>query len=157
MSACACWSASVSFMNRNELFPMSGAQTWEQPFQILLVSVLFTSSWLNVRLICPRSNCLVHHMALWQVPVNIQQRYGFRSLVSITELVTGLNNLTLCLLGNFAWFCVACWFFFKINFFEKFFQEYLRSGKQFGSRSGPTFRRAWAGSKLFAKVISRRH
>ena len=29
-------------------------------------------------------------------------------------------------------------FFFKINFFEKFFQEYHQSVKQFGSRSGPT-------------------
>ena len=31
---------------------------------------------------------------------------------------------------------------FKINFFEKFFQEYHQNVKQFGSRSGPTFRRA---------------
>ena len=30
-------------------------------------------------------------------------------------------------------------FFFKNNFFEKFFQEYHQSVKQFGSRSGPTF------------------
>ena len=27
--------------------------------------------------------------------------------------------------------------FFKINFFEKFFQEYNQSVKHFGSRSGP--------------------
>ena len=32
--------------------------------------------------------------------------------------------------------------FFKINFFEKFFQEYHLSVKQIGSRSGPTFCRA---------------
>ena len=32
--------------------------------------------------------------------------------------------------------------FFKINFFEKIFQEYHQSVKQFGSRSGPTFFRA---------------
>ena len=31
---------------------------------------------------------------------------------------------------------------FKINFFEKFFQEYDQSLKQFDSRSGPTF--SWA-------------
>ena len=31
---------------------------------------------------------------------------------------------------------------FKINFLEKFFQEYYQSVKQFGSRSGPTFCRA---------------
>ena len=29
--------------------------------------------------------------------------------------------------------------FFKSNFFEKLFQEYHQSVKQFGSRSGPTF------------------
>ena len=29
--------------------------------------------------------------------------------------------------------------FFKINFFEEFFQKYHQSVKQFGSRSGPTF------------------
>ena len=40
----------------------------------------------------------------------------------------------------------------KINFFEKFFQEYHHSVKRFGARSGLTK----SGSKLFAKVISRR-
>ena len=48
-------------------------------------------------------------------------------------------------------------FFFKINFFEKFFQEYYLRVKQIGSRSGPTFCQAWSGSNLFAKVISRQH
>ena len=47
-------------------------------------------------------------------------------------------------------------FFLKINFFEKFFQEYHQGVKQFVFRSGPTFCRAWSGSKGFAKVISRR-
>ena len=32
---------------------------------------------------------------------------------------------------------------------------YHQSVKQFGSRSGPTFCRAYSGSKLFAKIISR--
>ena len=60
---------------------------------------------------------------------------------------------------------IACWVilhaflssavFFKITFFKKFFQEYQQNVKQFGSRSGRTNRRAWSGSKLFAKVISR--
>ena len=44
--------------------------------------------------------------------------------------------------------------FFKINFFKKFFQEHYQSDKQFESRSGLTLQRF--GSKLFAKVISRR-
>ena len=48
--------------------------------------------------------------------------------------------------------------FFKINFFKKFFQEYHLSVNHVGSRSGLTTScRAWSGSKLFAKVISRQH
>ena len=43
-----------------------------------------------------------------------------------------------------------------MNFFKKISQEYHQSVKQSGSRSGPTFCRAWSGTKLFAKVISRR-
>ena len=62
----------------------------------------------------------------------------------------------------------ACWvilhsflstvdfFFYWFFFFKKIFQEYHQSVKQFGSRSGLTFCRAWSGSKLFAKVISSR-
>ena len=64
--------------------------------------------------------------------------------------------LTLCLLANFACFCHLL-ISFKIHFFEKLFKEYHQNFKQFGSRSGWTFCPAWSGSKLFAKVISRRH
>ena len=35
--------------------------------------------------------------------------------------------LTFCLLGTFVCFFVVCWFFFIINFFERFFQEYHQS------------------------------
>ena len=51
--------------------------------------------------------------------------------------------LTFCLLGNFSlvFFCRLL-NFFKINFFEKFFQKYHQSVKQFGSRSSPTHCRA---------------
>ena len=56
---------------------------------------------------------------------------------------------------NFACFFVVCWVFSKSTFF--FFQECLQSVKQFGSSSGPTFCKAWSGSKLFVKVISRWH
>ena len=45
----------------------------------------------------------------------------------------------LCLLGNFLCFFFRLLNFFKIIFFEKLFQEYHQSGKQFGFRSGPTF------------------
>ena len=40
---------------------------------------------------------------------------------------------------------IECWIFFK----------YHQGVKQYGSRSGPTFCRAWSWSKLLAKVISR--
>ena len=50
-------------------------------------------------------------------------------------------------------FFVVCDFFFLLNFFKKSFRITI-SVKQFGSRSGPTFCRAWSGSKLFAKIIS---
>ena len=60
------------------------------------------------------------------------------------------------MLGNFAWFFVICGYFKKKNnFFQKLFQEYHQSVKQFRSRSGLTFCRVWSGSKLFAKVVSR--
>ena len=62
-------------------------------------------------------------------------------------------TVQLCLLGNFALLI----FFFKISFFKNLFQEYYQRVKQFGSRPGPIFCQAWSGSKLFAKVISRRH
>ena len=37
-----------------------------------------------------------------------------------------------------------------------FFHEHYQSVKKFGSRSGPTFCQSSSGSKMFAKVISRR-
>ena len=61
------------------------------------------------------------------------------------------------MLGNFSCFCCRLLTFFKINFFQKFFQEHCQSVKQFGPRSGPTFWWPWSWSKLFAKFISRRY
>ena len=40
---------------------------------------------------------------------------------------------------RFSCFCCCLLIGFKINIFEKFFQEYHQSVKQFGSRLGPTF------------------
>ena len=70
-------------------------------------------------------------------------------------MYSGLLYLTIYLLGNYT--CFFRVFFFKISFCENFFQEYHKSVKQFGSRSGPTLCRVGSGSKLFTKVISRRH
>ena len=57
-------------------------------------------------------------------------------------LKQGINYhtvLTLCMLGNFSFFC--CRLLFSILFlFKNFFQEHYQSVKQFGSRSRPTFR-----------------
>ena len=50
---------------------------------------------------------------------------------------------TACLLVTLARFFSRLLIFFKINFFEKLFQVYRQSVEQFGSRSGPTFCRAW--------------
>ena len=57
----------------------------------------------------------------------------------------------------YAFLSCADFFFFKSTFFKKIFQEYHKSVKQFGSRSGTAFCPAWSGYKLFAKVISWRH
>ena len=53
----------------------------------------------------------------------------------------------------FILFC--CLLIFHIFFLDFFFQEYHRSVKQIGCRSGQMFCLAWSGSKLFAKVFSR--
>ena len=45
---------------------------------------------------------------------------------------------TLCMLGNFSCFCCRLLTFFKMNFFEKIFQEHYQSVKRLGSRSGLT-------------------
>ena len=85
---------------------------------------------------------------------NFIKSYRSKDHRSLIYLCFHLSFLTLacCVILNA--FFVVCWFFFKINLFEKLFHEYHQSVKQFGSRSGPTF--SWSGSKLFATVISRK-
>ena len=61
--------------------------------------------------------------------------------------ITNINTiLTLCPLGNLSRFFFVCWFF-KINFFEKFFQEYDHSLDPDQARHYVR-----SGFKLFAKV-----
>ena len=58
------------------------------------------------------------------------------SAISRAMFQTQNVSLTLCMLGNFSYFCCRLLTFFKINFFKKFFQENSQSFKRFGSRSG---------------------
>ena len=51
--------------------------------------------------------------------------------------------------GYLAYFLLSA-DFFQNQLFAKLFQEYHQSVKQLGSRSGPTFCRAWCGSRPFA-------
>ena len=60
---------------------------------------------------------------------------------NLSEIVN-FNNLPICLLGNLNAFLSSAVFFFKINFFENVFQEYLQSIKQIESRSVLTLSRA---------------
>ena len=65
--------------------------------------------------------------------------FGYHSYLVLVHMVTKTHFLvvqfSLCMLGNF----LPSADFFKVNFFEKFFQDDHQSVKQFGSRSGPTF------------------
>ena len=58
-------------------------------------------------------------------------------------------------MGNFSCVCCPLLIFCKKEI--QFFQEQYQSFKQFGSRSESTECQSWYGSKLFSKVISRRH
>ena len=51
----------------------------------------------------------------------------------------GKQCLSLGMLDNFSCLCCHMLTFFKINLFKKFLQEYYKSVKEFGSRSGPAF------------------
>ena len=82
---------------------------------------------------------------------------GFSKMAFIIlSLFRNVPYLTICPLENFFTIFCRLLIFFKIKLFEKFFQEYHQSVKQFWSRSDRTFCQPWSGSKLFAKVFSRR-
>ena len=49
------------------------------------------------------------------------------------------QTIIYCMMGNFSRFICHLLIIFKINFFEKFSQQYHQNVKQFGSRSGPHF------------------
>ena len=60
-------------------------------------------------------------------------------------------------LGKFSILFCRLLIFFKINFFLKFLSGIPPECQTVGSRSGPSFYWVCSGSKLFAKLISRRH
>ena len=74
-------------------------------------------------------------------------------LGNISETVMSKPDLTLCLLGNFAFFLSSADFFLQNQLFEKLFQEYHQ---RFVIRLDPdqARRRVCSGTELFAKVNS---
>ena len=64
---------------------------------------------------------------------------SFQHYLPALPRATTLNSLPP---GKFCMLFCRLLIIFKINFSEKFFQEYHQSVKQFGSRSGPTKCRA---------------
>ena len=60
------------------------------------------------------------------------------------------------LAGSILCFCCRLLTFFIINFSKNIFLEHYQNIKRLKTRSGLAFCRSWFGSKLFAKVISRR-
>ena len=52
---------------------------------------------------------------------------------------------------------VICWYFSKLTLKKSIFRNSIRMSKQYGSRACLTFCWTWSGSRLFAKVIIRRH
>ena len=65
--------------------------------------------------------------------------YKMPEKLQIVKPLEGM--LTLCMLGNFAYFLSSA-DFFQNYLFKKFFQEYYQNVKQFGLCSGPTI--CWA-------------
>ena len=80
------------------------------------------------------------------------------NIIKTARIASSLDvsiTLTLYILRKFHDFCRLLTFF-QNDHFKTIFQGHDQSIKQFGSRSGPTLCRVWSGSKLFAKIISRR-
>ena len=101
----------------------------------------------------------VVHMNLlnYQVLFSLQAATKFEILVCCRVSGDTLNVNSLPTGNFFMHFCRLLIFPILINFFEKFFQEYHQSVKQFGSRSSQHFDMPDLGPNLFAKVISRLH
>ena len=102
------------------------------------------------------SLCLLNPIPITQ-PAVVSTKVPWCALVSTFNSLTFPYNKEMCRLSKLrmtllACFIVVCWFFFKINFLVKFFQEYHQSVKQFGSRSGPTLCRAWSGSNCLRRL-----
>ena len=90
-----------------------------------------------------------NHLTLWQCSwKNFFEKVRFEKSQQMTTkewkhfpACKDLNQTYLllpCMLGKFLFSLVVCWyFFFKVNFIKKFFQEYHQSVKPFGKRINP--------------------
>ena len=118
----------------------------------LVISYLLSCAQTNVRVVSASDfrSQVPGVESRWRIPLLIVRHFLAQTL-SLSPF-HHLDRTTLCMLGNFRAFCRLRIFFF----FKQIFQEYHQSVKKFGPRFGPTICRAWSGSKLFAKVISRR-
>ena len=93
---------------------------------------------------------------LWSDPDEVMYaNYNFERSMFWASKITYLRKsefeqLLYCFYYSFTLYYCAIFYCLDAGFFQ-----YHRGVKQFGSRSGPTFCRAWSGSKLFAKVIIR--
>ena len=102
--------------------------------------------------------------------VHVRERYDItHNIDKVSAILDGLEGLfdqleaqlirtkqskclTPCILGNFYQFVVCFLFlFFQVRLFQNSFQECHQSDKQFGSRSVPTFCRAFIWNKAVCK------
>ena len=110
----------------------------------LSILVTFHWRWVNIRRICGSDDLLKHAVSPdFSLLTYLKNGIGRKLVQKKFRHSTPLNSFT-CMFNSlspgkfFQLFCCLL-IFFKIDFFEKLFQEYDQSVKQFGSRAGQTF------------------
>ena len=98
--------------------------------------------------------CWVKYRKIWRIQLIVLLLKNW--VTSSCCFLLSVRLLTLCMLGDFFMILLRLLIFSNLTF-SKNYLGYQQSVKQFGSRSGPVKCWAWSGSKLFAKVINRRH
>ena len=64
---------------------------------------------------------------LWLIKEQGHELSPVNLLIPQMSAAVMIGALTLCILGNFSCFCCRQLTFFRMNFFEKFFQEHYQS------------------------------